>query len=301
MSVPTLRRGHGFGLRAPHTAELLAGGVFGADFVEAISENFLGRGGRPRALLERVRRDVPIALHGVSLSVGGTDPLSDSYLRELGALCDEIEPVFVSDHACFGTVGGHYGHDLWPLPYTEEAVTHVAARVMYVQEELGRQILLENVSSYLQFAASSLTEWEALAEIARRSGCGILLDVNNVYVSAWNHRFSPEAYVDALPLESVRQIHLAGHAHRGDLLVDNHGAEVAPAVWALYARAISRFGSVPTIIEWDDAIPSLERLQAEVAAARLVEERALAGGGARRAPGPRSDEGAAATAPELSR
>jgi uncharacterized protein (UPF0276 family) len=288
MAPQTLRRGHGFGLRAPHTAELLAGGVAGVDFVEAISENLLGRGGRPRALLERVRRDVPVALHGVSMSVGGADPLDEAYLRALRTLCDEIEPALVSDHLCFGSVGGRYGHDLWPLPFTEEVVAHVAARAGRVQEVLGRQLLLENVSSYVGFSASTLTEWDALAEVARRSGCGILLDVNNVYVSAHNHGFSAEGYIDALPRDRVQQIHLAGHAARGPLLLDNHGSAVPAPVWDLYARAVSRLGAVPTIVEWDEDVPSLDRLREEALSARAVEARVLARAAAATALGPPS-------------
>jgi uncharacterized protein (UPF0276 family) len=281
MEAPRPLRGHGFGLRTSHYAELLEGGVTGVDFVEAISENFLGRGGRPLALLERVRRDVPVALHGVSLSVGAVDPLNREYLRMLRALCDRVEPAVVSDHLCFGGSGGHYGHDLWPLPYTEEAVAHVVARVGAVQDCLGRRVLLENVSSYVTYQASDMSEWEMLSEVAVRSGAGILLDVNNVYVSSVNHGFAAETYVDRIARQSVGQIHLAGHSDHGTHLLDDHGAAVPAPVWALYRRAIQRLGPVPTIIEWDDNVPSLDRLREESQAARAVEGAVLAGAAAR--------------------
>ena len=276
-----LRRGHGFGLRVPHYPGLLEHGVRGADFVEAVTENFLGRGGRPRAVLERVRRDVPVALHGVSLSIGGTSPLNDRYLDQLRVLCDEIEPAIVSDHLCFGTFGRHYGHDLWPLPYTEEAVAHVAARVERVQDRLGRRLLLENVSSYARYADSQLTEWEFLDAVTERADCDLLLDINNVYVSARNLGFSAEDYLDAIPRHRVAQFHLAGHSDLGTHLLDDHGSAVPEAVWELHRRAALRFGATPTIVEWDEDVPTLDRLAAEVEDARRSESRALAGASAK--------------------
>lgn len=271
-----LRRGHGFGLRVPHYAALLEHGASGVDFVEAVTENFLGRGGRPRAVLQRVRRDVPVALHGVSLSIGGTSPLNERYLDDLRVLCDEIEPAIVSDHLCFGTFGRHYGHDLWPLPYTEEAVGHVAARVGHVQDRLGRRLLLENVSSYATYADSQLTEWEFIDAVAERADCEILLDINNVYVSARNLGFSAEDYLDAVPPRRVAQLHLAGHSDLGSHLLDDHGSAVTPPVWELHRRAVLRFGPTPTIVEWDENVPTLARLTAEVEGARRSESRALA-------------------------
>lgn len=271
-----LRRGHGFGLRVPHYAALIEHGVRGVDLVEAVTENFLGRGGRPRAVLERVRRDVPVALHGVSLSIGGTSPLNERYLDDLRALCAEVEPAIVSDHLCFGTVGRHYGHDLWPLPYTEEAVAHVAARVARVQDRLGRRLALENVSSYARFADSQLTEWDFLDAVTGRADCDILLDLNNVYVSARNLGFSAEDYVDGVPHKRVAQFHLAGHSDLGSHLLDDHGSAVPPAVWALHRRAVHRFGPTPTIVEWDENVPTLDRLAAEVEDARRSESRAVA-------------------------
>jgi uncharacterized protein len=268
--------GHGIGLRTRHFARVLDGSAR-ADWFEAISENFMIRGGRPLAVLERARSLAPLVLHGVSLSVGSTDPLNERYLAELRALVDRYEPAWVSDHLCWGSHAGRYAHDLLPLPYTEEAVAHVAERVMRVQERLRRRILIENVSSYLAFEHSTMSEWEFLTEVVERSDCGILLDVNNVYVSGVNHGFSPEAYVDALPASRIGQIHLAGHSDHGTHLLDTHDAPVVPAVWMLYRRAVARFGSVSTLVEWDDRIPELEEVLAEAERARTAEREVLAG------------------------
>jgi uncharacterized protein (UPF0276 family) len=257
----------GFGLRVPHYAELLRRGA-NADFVEAVSENFMGRGGRAYDVLERVRADTPVALHGVSLSIGGLDPLNPSYLRELRELATRISALSVSDHLCFGTFGGHYAHDLWPLPYTEEALLHVVERVQRVQDSLGRQLLLENVSSYVEYRASTLTEWDFISEVVTRADAGILLDVNNVFVSAANHGFSALQYLRGVPVERVHQIHLAGHSQAAGYLLDDHGSPVAEPVWLLYEHALDRFGAVPTIIEWDERVPELEQLEAEADRAR---------------------------------
>ena len=265
----------GFGLRVQHYDALLARGVQ-ADFAEAISENFMGRGGRAHDVLERVRADTPIALHGVSLSIGGLDPLSESYLTELRDLAERIEAFSISDHLCFGTFGGHYAHDLWPLPYTEEALEHVVARVRQVQDRLGRQILLENVSTYVEYRASTLREWEFLSEVATGADAGILLDVNNVFVSAENHGFSATEYLHGLPPERVQQIHLAGHSDGGGFLLDDHGAPVSEPVWQLYEQAVAHFGAVPTIIEWDERVPELAELEAEAARARQRADARLA-------------------------
>lgn len=259
----------GFGLRAAHYDEILQRGIV-ADFAEVTSENFLSRGGRAHAVLERVRAEQPIALHGVSLSIGGIDPLNQTYLAELAGLARRIEAMSVSDHLCFGTFGGHYAHDLWPLPYTEEALLHVVARVERVQARLGRQLLLENVSSYVEYHASTLTEWEFLSEVVRRADAGILLDVNNVFVSAANHGFSAQAYLDGIPVGRVQQMHLGGHSDGGGFLLDDHGSQVTAEVWRLYERALARFGPVPTIIEWDERVPSLAELEAEAERARSV-------------------------------
>ncbi|HEX3851733.1 MAG TPA: DUF692 domain-containing protein, partial [Polyangiaceae bacterium] len=255
-------------LRVQHYETILQRGIR-ADFAEATSENFLGRGGRAFSVLERVRADVPIALHGVSLSIGGMDPLSTEYLTELGALATRISALSVSDHLCFGTFGGHYAHDLWPLPYTEEALTHVVERVQRVQDQLGRQLLLENVSSYVAYRASTLSEWEFLAEVAARADAGILLDVNNVYVSAENHGFSAQTYLRGLPRERVQQIHVAGHSNQGSYLLDDHGSQVPEPVWQLYEQAVVLFGPLPTIVEWDERLPELAELEAETERARI--------------------------------
>jgi uncharacterized protein (UPF0276 family) len=266
--------GHGIGLRTRHFSEHLAAPP-PVDWVEAVSENFMAPGGRPLAVLEKVRRDVPVVLHGVSLSIGATDPLSERYLARLAALARRIEPAWISDHLCWGSHGGRYVHDLWPLPYTEEALRHVAGRVERVQEVLGRQILLENVSSYAAFRESEMPEWEFLAEVARRADCGILLDVNNVYVSARNHGFDPHAYLAGVPAERVGQVHLAGHSDRGRYLLDTHDEEVPAAVWELHRETVRRIGPVSTLVEWDDRVPPLERLVQESRRAAAIEAEVL--------------------------
>jgi uncharacterized protein len=264
------RSSHGYGLRVPHYAELLERGTR-ASVCEALTENFIGRGGRPLAVLERVRRDVPMTLHGVSLSIGATDPLSEPYLKELVELCERVEPLHVSDHLCFGTVAGQRAYDLWPLPFTPEALDHVASRVARVQERLGRRICLENVSSYVQFRASSLREWEFFAELCEKADCLLLLDLNNVVVSAHNHGFSTESYLASLPASRVAQYHLAGHSDLGTHRLDDHGSEVSEEVWRLFESALYRFGPRPTLIEWDENLPSLERLEQESDRARQRE------------------------------
>jgi uncharacterized protein len=267
--------GHGVGLRPRHSGRFLEGQPE-VDWVEAISENFLGVGGRPLAVLEQVRRDVPVALHGVSLSIGSVDPLNREYLAALRELVEQLEPALVSDHLCWGVHRGRYVHDLWPLPFTEEAVAHVAHRVSQVQDVLGRQLLLENVSSYLTYAESTLSEWEFLAAVAERADCGILLDVNNAFVSAHNHGFSPHQYLAGIPAERVGQLHLAGHLEAGPLLLDTHDREVSGEVWALYRAAIRRLGPTSTLIEWDEAVPEWEHLVEESRKAAEAEREALA-------------------------
>lgn len=259
--------GYGLGLRPPHY-ELVLGGAPNVDWWEVISENFMVAGGNPRRVLRAVRERWPVVLHGVSLSIGSVDPLDEAYLARLAVLVDEIEPAIVSDHLCWSSFGGHSAHDLWPLPYTEETLEHVVARVAHVQERLGRRILLENPSSYVTFAASELPEAEFLAEVARRADSGILLDVNNVFVSCTNHAWDADAYLAAIPPERVGQIHLAGHSSDGTHLIDTHDQPVSDAVWALYAKAVARFGPVATMIERDDRMPPLEELVGELDRAR---------------------------------
>jgi len=250
------------------------------DWFEAITENFMVDGGKPRDVLSRVRERYPVVLHGVSLSIGSTDPLNEDYLAALKELAGRVQPAWVSDHLCWAGVGGHYAHDLLPLPYTEEALAHVVARVHRVQERLGRAIALENVSSYVSYRQSTMPEWEFLAEVARRSGCGILLDVNNIYVSARNHGFDARAYIDGVPVDTVWQFHLAGHSDKGDFLLDTHDHPVCDPVWDLYAHAVRRFGPVSTLIEWDDHIPTFERLEEESERARAIATGVVAGGAA---------------------
>jgi uncharacterized protein (UPF0276 family) len=268
--------GHGIGLRTAHYTRLLEEGPASIDWFEIISENFFEPGGRPWAVLERVRRDVPVVAHGVSLGIGDTDPIDAGYIASLRVLIDRVEPAWVSDHLCWGAVGGHRSHDLLPLPYTEEALAHVIGRVCLVQERLGRRIALENVSSYVAFRASAMPEWEFISEVALRADCGILLDVNNVYVSAKNLGFDAAEYIDRIAHERVVQIHLAGHSDRGTFLFDTHVGPVPDPVWDLYRRAVRRCGAVPTLVEWDDAVPPLDVVAAEAARARAIEREELA-------------------------
>jgi uncharacterized protein (UPF0276 family) len=261
--------GYGVGLRPPHYGHVLETRP-AVDWFEVISENFLVAGGRPLDVLTRVRADYPIVLHGVSLSIGSIDPLDRDYLTRLRALAERIEPAWISDHLCWSGVGGHMVHDLLPLPYSEEALAHVAERVARVQDALGRRIALENVSSYLNFGESALTEWDFLAALAARADCAILLDVNNVYVSAFNHGFDVGDYLSGVPVERVVQFHLAGHSDHGTHLLDTHDHPVCDEVWALYARAVQRFGTRPTLIEWDDQIPAFDTLHAEARRAGAV-------------------------------
>ena len=261
--------GFGLGLRTTHYEAILETRP-AVDWFEVISENFMVPGGRPLHNLDRIRRDYAMAMHGVSLSIGSTAPLDRDYLRDLKKLVARIEPALVSDHLCWTGIGGKNLHDLMPMAYTEEAVDHVAARVCEVQDFLGRQILLENVSSYVTFKESTLSEWEFLRLIAEQAECGILLDINNIFVSAFNHGFDPSAYLEGIPVERVRQLHLAGHDHCGDYIIDTHDAPVVGPVWDLYRKAVQRFGNVSTMIERDDHIPPLVELMQELDRARHI-------------------------------
>ena len=261
--------GFGVGLRRPHYAHILENRP-AMDWFEVISENYMVAGGRPLEVLAAVRDRYPIVMHGVSLSIGSTDPLNTRYLKELRALARRFEPAWISDHLCWTGVGGHNLHDLLPLPYTEETVRHVSRRIRRVQDFLERPILIENVSSYMSFEESRLTEWEFVRAIADEADCGILLDVNNIFVSAFNHRFSAEQYIDSIPVERVVQFHLAGHSDHGTHLLDTHDHPVCDAVWKLYDRAVRRFGRVSTLIEWDDNIPEFEVLTETAEQARRI-------------------------------
>jgi uncharacterized protein (UPF0276 family) len=269
--------GFGLGLRPPHY-EAVLGESHAIDWLEVVTENYLVPGGKPLDYLERIRARFPLVMHGVSLSIGSTDPLDREYLSAVRRLSQRIEPAWISDHLCWTGVEGRNLHDLLPLPYTEEALASVVARVSEVQEVLGRQILLENVSSYLTYHASEMTEWEFLREVAQRADCAILLDINNIYVSSVNHGFDPSCYLKAIPKDRVRQFHLAGHSDLGGHLIDTHDHPIAAPVWDLYREAVAHFGLVPTMIERDDNIPSLDELVAELEIAR-----ALAAGHARQA------------------
>jgi uncharacterized protein len=254
--------GHGIGLRPVHYQRVVAERP-PVDWLEVISENFMVPGGNPRRVLRAVRERYPIVMHGVSMSLGSVDPLREDYLVALERLAADVQPAWISDHLCWSSFGGHSGHDLWPLPFTEESLAHVASRVHHVQGRLGRPMLVENVSSYLQYAHGTLTEWEFLAELTRRTGCSLLLDVNNIFVSAQNHGFDAGAFLEGIPKGAVGQIHLAGHSREGTLLIDTHDHPVCDEVWELYRTAVRRFGRISTLIEWDDQIPPLERLVAE--------------------------------------
>jgi len=267
--------GFGLGLRVDHYEAILADRP-AIDWFEALTENYLVPGGRPLDYLMRIREHYPLVIHGVSMSIGSTAPLDRDYLRQVKALAERIEPEWISDHLCWTGVAGKNMHDLLPLPYTEEALRHVVERVQTVQDILGRRILLENVSSYVTFRHSQLTEWEFLREIAERADCLILFDVNNIYVSAVNHELDPLDYLNAIPVDRVQQIHLAGHENHGDYLIDTHDHPVPDPVWALYGAAVRRFGNVSTMIERDANIPPLEVLCEELAQARMLAKRTLA-------------------------
>jgi len=261
------RLGAGVGLRAPHYRDFLESRP-PVGWIEVHSENYFGEGGYDRHVLERVRADYPVSLHGVGLGLGSADGLDDRHLGKLKRLVDATEPALVSEHLCWGAAAGRHFNDLLPLAYTPEALALVAERVTRVQETLGRRILVENLSTYLEFAASEISEGDFLAELARRTGCGILLDVNNLFVNQANHGTDALATMRAIPRACVEEIHLAGHLVAEHCLIDHHGDRVADAVWRLYEAALDRFGPVPTLIEWDTDIPELAVLLDEAGKAR---------------------------------
>lgn len=261
--------GFGLGLRPAHYETILNESP-PIDWFEVISENYLVPGGKPHHYLNRIRERYPLVMHGVSLSLGSTEPLNQDYLRALKDLADRIQPEWISDHLCWTGTDGLNMHDLLPLPYTEEALGHVVARIDQVQNHLKRPILIENVSSYVTYRESEMTEWEFLSAIAERADCRILLDVNNIYVSSFNHGFDPGAYLAGIPPERVQQIHIAGHRNHGDYIVDTHDEPVIDPVWELYGAAIQRLGPVSTMIERDDNIPPLAELVAELNHAREI-------------------------------
>jgi uncharacterized protein (UPF0276 family) len=267
--------GFGLGLRPAHYQDILRDRPR-VDWFEVLTENYLVPGGPPLHHLEQVRREFPIAMHGVSMSIGSTEPLDYEYLRDLKQLISRFEPTWVSDHLCWTGIDGRNLHDLLPLPYTEETVRHVVERILRVQDYLGLQILLENVSSYLTYKTSEMTEWEFLTRVADGADCHLLLDVNNIYVSSVNHRFDPLAYLAGVPACRVRQIHLAGHQDNGTHIIDTHDAPVAAPVWGLYGDAVRILGEVTTMIERDDNIPVLAELVDELDLARTIAAQHLA-------------------------
>ncbi len=269
-NLPNL--GFGLGLRTDHYQAILDT-LPPVDWFEVLTENYLVPGGKPLDFLERIRQHYPVVMHGVSLSIGSHDPIDWDYLRQVKALAHDIEARWLSDHLCWTGIQGVNAHDLLPLPYTEEALDHIVTRLHQVQDFLGQRILLENVSSYVTFEHSTLTEWEFLAEIARRADCLILLDVNNIYVSAFNHGFDPLEFLHGVPGDRVQQIHLAGHSHCDTHIIDTHDEAIADPVWALYEEAVKRFGKVSTMIERDDNIPPLPDLLHELDQVRQIASR----------------------------
>ncbi len=263
----------GIGLRAQHHLQVLAATPPTAWF-EAHSENYFADGGSHVECLSRIRENYPLSLHGVGMSLGSADPLNREHLAKLHRVVARFEPALVSEHLSWSSVDGRFANDLLPLPYTDEALRHVSSRIAQLQDALGRQILIENVSSYLEFQASTLTEWEFLAGVAGESGCGVLLDLNNIYVAAHNHGFACHDYLQGIPPHVVQEFHLAGHSrislHGREVLIDTHGTPVCDAVWDLYRAALRRFGDIPTLIEWDTDIPSFDVLQAEARKADAV-------------------------------
>lgn len=270
--------GVGLGLRAVHYSHILERRPK-VPWFEVISENYMGTsagsGGRSIKILEDLRRDYRIVLHGVSLSIGSKDPLDKNYLKKLKNLANRIEPLWLSDHLCWTGVQGQNLHDLLPLPYTKETVKHLVGRIKQVQDFLGQKILLENVSSYVTYGHSEMTEWECLTEVSTRADCLLLLDVNNIHVSAVNHKFNSEDFIKGVPKKRVAQFHLAGYSDMGTHLIDTHDHPVSDPVWKLYEKAVARFGDVPTLIEWDDNIPPFERLWKEAKHAEKIQKKVL--------------------------
>lgn len=261
--------GLGVGLRHVHFSHILRHWP-AVDWFEIISENFMDSQGRPRYVLDQIAERYPVVMHGVSLSIGSTDPLNHDYLRKLKKLADEIDAVWISDHVCWTGIAGLNSHDLLPMPFTEESLAHVVSRIRTVQNVLERPLVLENPSSYITFAESTMSEWEFISRMSEESDCGLLLDVNNVYVSAYNHEFDPYEFLSSLPHERVVQFHLAGHLNCGTHCIDTHDGRVIDEVWALYQQAHKLTGGVSTLLEWDADIPPFEEMHAEVLKARRL-------------------------------
>ncbi len=264
--------GLGLGLRTEHYDDVITTSP-DVDWFEILTENYLVSGGKPLYFLDKIRENYPVVMHGVSLSIGSTDPLDWDYLKQVKTLAERIEPVWISDHLCWTGVNGLNMHDLLPIPYTKEAISHIAARISEVQDFLGRRILIENVSSYLTYIQSEMPEWEFISAIANEADCCILLDVNNIYVSSVNHEFDPMDYINAISPKHVVQIHLAGHSNEGNYIIDTHDAPIIDPVWDLFAKTIDRFGKISTMIERDDHIPPLSVLLEELNQARIIMEK----------------------------
>lgn len=269
MAIENPFLGYGLGLRTEHYLSILENKPK-VDWFEVLSENYMVPGGKPLYFLDRIRELYPLVMHGVSLSIGSVETIDKTYLHDLRKLADRIQPKWISDHLCWTGVHGQNIHDLLPLPYTEETANHVVERVKQVQDFLGRRLLLENVSSYASYIDSDMTEWEFISYIANKSDCLLLLDVNNIYVSSYNHHFDPKAFIDGVPQNRVCQIHLAGHQNNGDYIIDTHDAPVIDPVWDLYAYTIAKLGNISTMIERDDNIPALEILVDELQRAREI-------------------------------
>ncbi|MEZ5703009.1 MAG: DUF692 domain-containing protein [Burkholderiaceae bacterium] len=261
--------GFGLGLRTAHYGDFLSGRQ-PVDWLEVITDNFLVAGGKPLVMLDTFRRDYPMAMHGVAMSLGSAQGINPDYLRKVKALAQRIDPLWISDHLCWTGPAGQPLHDLYPLPYTEECARVLVSQIRQAQDMLERRLVVENVSSYLRYSASEVSEWAFLAHVANEADCELLVDVNNIYVSSVNHGFDPLEYLRALPAERVRQMHLAGHSRNGDFIIDTHDHPVAPEVWALYAQACALFGPTATMIERDDHIPPLPELLAELNQARRI-------------------------------
>ncbi|VVP86792.1 DUF692 domain-containing protein [Pseudomonas fluorescens] len=273
-SLPFL--GYGLGLRSTYYQQILQQSP-DVDWFEVVSENFMVQGGKALYYLDAIAERYPLVMHGVSLSIGGPHALDPDYLKQLKQLADRIKPAWISDHLCWSRGNAHQLHDLLPLPYTAESLEYIAGRVAQVQDVLQRPLVLENVSSYVRAASDDFTEWEFLAALTRVSGCELLLDVNNVYVSSRNHGFDPWTFIQSLPKDKVRQLHLAGHSDYGDYVIDTHDHPVSDPVWALYQRTLEHFGPVATLLERDDHFPPFEELLDELQKARELGSRALAG------------------------
>ena len=266
--------GFGLGLRTDHFEYILQHQP-DIDWFEVLSENYLVAGGKPRYYLEAIAEQYPVVMHGVSMSIGSSDPLDMDYLKALKKLSNDIQPKWISDHICWTSIHGVNSHDLLPLPYTEETVNHVAQRVRQVQDVLGRRILLENVSSYLSYQDSTMDEWDFLSQVAEAADCLVLLDINNIYVSARNHHFNPLDYLKKIDPRRVQQFHLAGHSDFGDYVIDTHDHDVPPSVWTLYQAALERFGAVSTMIERDANIPEFPALYNELLEAKHIAQLTL--------------------------